>query len=186
MVASGLNNLGVMHRENGNYETAAVFVRESLEMRKRLHGDDHATVGMGLANLSRLNLFRQRFAEASELAVAGLDICTAQLPENHPCVLSAQMLAGAALVELGEFSRAVPYLEFALSRFRDTLPANNPTLAECSMWWALSQRVGPDKLSQAAVETLVEAAHTLSTTLGEDANMTQRARRALKEFRADA
>jgi serine/threonine-protein kinase len=46
IMAAGLNNLGVMYRELGNFRDADIYIRRALEMRRRLHGPDHATVGM--------------------------------------------------------------------------------------------------------------------------------------------
>lgn len=182
IVAAGLNNLAVMYREGGDYETASRYLQDALQMRVRLHGEDHATVGMGLANLSRLRLFQGRFDEALEHGQAGLDICILRLPGNHPAVLASRMLVGAALVEIGEYDRAQSHLKPVLDTYHATLPEDNPTYAETSMWWALSQRNGPDQLSPEAYATLEQASATLTATLGEQARMAQRARRALEEL----
>ncbi len=180
LVAAGLNNLGVMHRELGAYDKAGGFFEEALEMRRRLHGDGHATVGMSLANLGRLRMLEGRLAEAETHSMEGLSICERQLPAGHPALLAAQMAAGAVLVERGGLARALPLLTTAAEAYETMLPEGDARLGETHLWLGVAKsRLGD---SEAGVH-LTRAAKTLEKALGSEAALVRRARRELQAVR---
>ncbi len=179
IVAAGLNNLGVMHRELGDFAQADRYIQQALDMRIRLHGPEHATVGMSLANLGRLRLFENRVGEAVEHTLAGLKICETQLPANHPAVLAAQMAAGGALAHLGESARALPLLDAAAAAYERILPEQDVRLAETYMWRGIAN-VGVNP--ETARADLARALGTFQSVLGADAPLALRAQAALTQL----
>lgn len=179
IVAAGLNNLGVMQRELGNYSEAGRRLNEALEMRRRLHGDGHATVGMSLANLARLRMLEGRLAESEALALDGLAICERQLPSGHPALLAAQMAAGAVLAERERPADAVELLGAVADAYEKMLPPGDARLGETHLWLgvAKSRLAQPD-----AAEHLGRAAENLEAVLGGDAALTRRARQELAQL----
>lgn len=176
LVAAGLNNLGVMHRELGNYVEADRYFNEALAMRRRLHGDGHATVGMSLANLGRLRMLEGRLEAAEPYALEALEICTEQLPEGHPALLAAQMAAGAVLSERGRPEEALPLLGPVAKAYGEILPPTDARLAETHLWLGVTMK----RLGQSEAENyLTQANQVLTEVLGADAALTRRAREEL-------
>lgn len=176
LVAAGLNNLGVMHRELGNYTEAGRYFSDALAMRRRLHGDSHATVGMSLANLGRLRMLEGRLEDAEPFALEALAICTEQLPAGHPALLAAQMAAGAVLSERGRPREALPLLGPVAEAYGEMLPPTDARLAETHLWLGVTMK----RLGQTgAQDYLVKANDVLTQVLGADAALTQRAQREL-------
>jgi tetratricopeptide (TPR) repeat protein len=165
-----------MYRELGNFRDADIYIRRALEMRRRLHGPDHATVGMSLANLGRLRLFQNNIPEAVKYSLDGLKICEAQLPPTHPAVLAAQMAAGGALAAQGKYADASPMLDTVAGAYERMLPAHDARLAETYMWRGIA-RSASDKNS--AREDLQRALATFETVLGHQAPLTVRTQAAL-------
>ncbi len=172
MVAAGLNNLGVMYRELGVYGEANIYISDALSMRRRLHGDSHATVGMSLANLGRLRLLEGRLEQAEQYSLEGLAICEKQLPEGHPALLASQMAAGAALTERDKPGDAISLLQVVADGYAGMLPPTDARLSETHLWMGIAKaKLGhPD-----AREHLTRAKENLEAVLGEDAALTQRA-----------
>lgn len=176
LVAAGLNNLGVMHRELGNYADADRYFNEALAMRRRLHGDGHATVGMSLANLGRLRMLEGRLEAAEPYALEALEICTEQLPAGHPALLAAQMAAGAVLSERGRPEDALPLLGPVAEAYADLLPPTDARLAETHLWLGVTMK----RLGQSEARNyLTKANQVLTDVLGADAALTRRAREEL-------
>ncbi len=180
MVAAGLNNLGVMQRELGNYEAAGRRLSEAMEMRRRLHGGGHATVGMSLANLGRLRMLEGRLRESEAFALEGLAICERQLPAGHPALLAAQMAAGGVLAQSGEAPRAVELLATVADAYEQMLPPGDARLGETHLWLGVAKR----RLGDGSAKTHLErASRNLEEVLGADAALARRARAELTTLR---
>jgi len=179
MVAAGLNNLGVMHRELGAYDEADRYINEALAMRRRLHGDGHATVGMSLANLGRLRMLEGRLDDAERYSVEGLAICENQLPQGHPALLGAQMTAGAVLVERGKAAEGLPLLSTVANAYETMLPPTDARLAETHLWIGVAKARLDDT---GARKHLKRAQESLTAVLGADSALAQRATIELEQL----
>ncbi len=66
-VASSLNNLAVLYKDQGRNDEAELFCREALEMSKKLLGDEHPFVAECLNNLAELYGSQGRYDEVESL-----------------------------------------------------------------------------------------------------------------------
>ncbi|MBD2288192.1 tetratricopeptide repeat protein [Microcystis wesenbergii FACHB-1317] len=58
--------------------------RVTLDLRKRLLGDNHPSVATSLNNLAHLYYSQVRYSEAEPLYLEAINIATQALGENHP------------------------------------------------------------------------------------------------------
>ncbi len=128
LLARALNGLGGVLQQARCNDEATGPLRESLAIRRRLYGPDHArttkavvTLGAALAQAGRLGeaepLFRE--ALAADIRVFG--------PE-HPYVASDLSNLGQLLNDRGHLRRARPVLDSAVVLRRRLLPPDHPDL----------------------------------------------------------
>ncbi|NEQ80480.1 MAG: tetratricopeptide repeat protein [Moorea sp. SIO2I5] len=61
-----------------------LLLRDSLDLRKQLLGQNHPDVATSLNNLAALYYYQGRYSEAEPLCCQALEIAVQQLGENHP------------------------------------------------------------------------------------------------------
>ena len=83
-LATGLNNLAVMHLAQGKLADAEPLYREALTMLKRLHKGDHPGVASTLINLASLYEAQGKPADAEPLAREALAMLNRLHKGNHP------------------------------------------------------------------------------------------------------
>ena len=85
-----MNNLAVVRREQGRYEEAAVLYGQTLDLRRRLLGDDHPHVALTVHNFSALQVFRGELQQAAALSEEALERFRRLYGEDHQLTLSAR------------------------------------------------------------------------------------------------
>ncbi len=89
-------NLGDILSELGELDEAEAVHRRALEQRREFYGADHPGFGYGAESLGTVLLRKGRFAEASELARAGVEAFRSGEPHKLNATLSLWMLAEKA------------------------------------------------------------------------------------------
>jgi tetratricopeptide (TPR) repeat protein len=105
-IARVLNAIGfwlTMAGENGDADR---YIREGLEMRRRLFGEKDPNVASSLMMLALLRDAEGKYPEALELAQRAKDIYVAALSADHWRTAIAETAEGAALTGLGRYAQA--------------------------------------------------------------------------------
>ena len=106
-LARELNRLGLLYREQGRERQAQACFEESMQLRQRLLGQDHADTRATRANLAGLLRTQGKLAEARFLFELELDDCLRLLGSDHPDTLDARAGLALTLAALGEIDAAM-------------------------------------------------------------------------------
>ena len=82
-LADSLNNLAELYRIQGNYTDAQPLLLESIEMRKRLLGENHPDVAQSLNNLAVFYVIQGNYSEAENYFFQALHLWKIHLGEEH-------------------------------------------------------------------------------------------------------
>ncbi|MCH8557408.1 MAG: serine/threonine-protein kinase [Balneolia bacterium] len=125
-----LNDLGLVSFGRGNYEEAAAFHREALDIRREVKGETHHRVGTSLNNIA-LALERQfLMQEATEMFEEALAIKRAYLGSNNTAVTNTMRQLGRVYAETNRQEEAAVILLEALEINRGLLGSEHPRIAE--------------------------------------------------------
>jgi CHAT domain-containing protein/Tfp pilus assembly protein PilF len=124
-LAQSLNNLGVLHRVQGQYAQALRYLEQALAMRQKLYPatqfpEGHPDLAQSLVNLGTLLQDQGRSAQALpylEQAVA-MDrklYPVVKYPDGHPDLATSLSSLCYQLNAQGQHAQALPYLEQALA-----------------------------------------------------------------------
>ncbi|WP_404932135.1 tetratricopeptide repeat protein [Massilia atriviolacea] len=182
-LARDLHQLGLLYRCAGRAADAIACLEESIHLRQRLLGDDHADTRAGRAQLATLLGQDGRLAEAEFLQELLLDDCARLLGPEHPDTLAARAALAATLARRGDFGRALALHEQTIDASErlygaahmhtlDRLAEQARTLArhgELSRARMVYERVldGRERLLGAEHEQSLRCAQDLSTLLRE-------------------
>ncbi|NEO21534.1 CHAT domain-containing protein, partial [Moorena sp. SIO4A5] len=113
----------------GRYQEAEPLLQQTLELTKRLLGEEHPQVALSLNNLALLYLNQGRDQEAEPLFQQALELNKRLLGEEHPQV--ALSLNNLALVYLnqGRYQEAEPLLQQTLELTKRLLGEEHPQVA---------------------------------------------------------
>jgi tetratricopeptide (TPR) repeat protein len=118
LIASLLNNLGVLRKAQGRYAEALAYYRRALPLIARR---DRAGLATLEHNLGGIEHARGQYARAEPHARRSIELRTAALGAGHPAV-AADVAALAAIVEArGRFDEAAVLYSRALAIFRRKL-----------------------------------------------------------------
>lgn len=101
------NKLGMIEAARGNDSIARDHYREALELRRRLLGPEHPSVGGVLGNLGILALDNGRLDDARTHMMECLAVLQVALGPEHPKVGEAHAAIGRLYEALGDVPRAV-------------------------------------------------------------------------------
>jgi serine/threonine-protein kinase len=122
-----LATLGAVYRSLGHYEEAELMLREALEMRRRLLGEEHADIAASLHSLAILSFIKGDYEEAEALCREALEMNRRLLGGEHPCVGNNINTLADILNARGQAAEAEVLIYEALSIFREVLPPDH--------WW---------------------------------------------------
>jgi tetratricopeptide (TPR) repeat protein len=106
-LARDLNRLGELYRDEGREQPAQECFEESMTLRQRLLGDEHADTRASRSNLAGLLRATGKLPEAKFLYELLLDDCERLCGEDAPETLAARSGLAATLALLGDFERAL-------------------------------------------------------------------------------
>jgi hypothetical protein len=122
--------------EAGDYASAEPLLREALQMRRKLLGNEHAEVAGSLILLASLLVETGRFEEARVAAAEARAICLQALGAAHWRTAAATSVEGAALLGLGQTALGGKLLLEALAALRADDGALTFYVDNASRWLA--------------------------------------------------
>ncbi len=159
LVASSLNNLAILYRDEGQYGRAAPLYERALAIREGAHGKDHPLVAQSLNNLANLYSDQGQYGRAESLLERALAIREGAQGKDHPEVAALLNNLASLYSDEGQYGRAEPLLERALAIREGALGGDHPDVAQSLSNLALL-RVARHHLAEAM--PLLERAFTLS------------------------
>ncbi|OQR70203.1 kinesin light chain isoform 1 [Tropilaelaps mercedesae] len=129
-VATMLNILALVYRDQNKYKDAAKLLDDALEIRERTLGENHPAVAATLNNLAVLYGKRGKYRDAEPLCVRALEIRERVLGREHPDV--AKQLNNLALLcqNQSKYDEVERYYQRALQIYEKALGADDPTVAK--------------------------------------------------------
>jgi len=132
-IAVGLNNLGTLLSDRGDFAGAERHYREALELNRAAYGPRHPRVALNLSNLG-LALRRQgKHAQALEPLEEALAIQREAYGAAHPLAARQLMALAFAHLDLGQLERARSAFEAAGLALEPQLPASANLLASAHL-----------------------------------------------------
>ncbi|MFP3295900.1 MAG: tetratricopeptide repeat protein, partial [Caldisphaera sp.] len=124
-----LMDIGNLYDFNGCYKEAEPLFKQALEIKRKIHGENHPDVALTLDNLAELYVEEGKYDEAEPLFKQALEIKRKIHGENHPDV--ALTLDNLAILYDGEgkYAEAEPLYKQALEIFRKIYGENHPNVA---------------------------------------------------------
>jgi eukaryotic-like serine/threonine-protein kinase len=105
-VASKLNKLSTVFREEGKYEEAESASRDAIQMSMAVLGEEHPLVALFTLNLGRVQLLRKEAADAEPLLRKAVTIRERAYPAGNWRIGEAKGLLGECLTALGRYEEA--------------------------------------------------------------------------------
>lgn len=107
-------NLGLLYQRISQYELAETILKETLEVRLKVLGENHPDVALSLNNLAALYVETGNYAAAEPLYRQALELRRRVLPENHSDIAQSLNNLGVLYLSMGNYSEAAPFLRQAL------------------------------------------------------------------------
>jgi len=128
-VATALNALAHLHKDEGDLVEAQRLYEQSLALRRVAHGDKHTRVATAANNLAIVLVQRREYVKAESLLMESLAIRREKLGDQHEKV--ANTLASLAQIAQhnGEFARAHSLFDDAIDTMSSAVGADSPQVA---------------------------------------------------------
>jgi len=128
-VATSLNNLADLYRDQGRYADAEPLYQRSLDISEKTLGAEHPAVATSMNNLAGLYQDQGRYAEAEPLYQRSLAILERTFGPGHPSVAtSLNNLAGLYQTQ-GRYPEAEPLYQRSLAILERTFGPEHPDVA---------------------------------------------------------
>ncbi|KAK3746123.1 hypothetical protein QZH41_008827, partial [Actinostola sp. cb2023] len=129
-VATMLNILALVYRDQNKYKEAANLLHDALTIREKTLGEDHPAVAATLNNLAVLYGKRGKYKDAEPLCKRALEIREKVLGKDHPDV--AKQLNNLALLcqNQGKYDEVEQYYQRALEIYTTKLGPDDPNVAK--------------------------------------------------------
>ena len=127
--ADALNDLGLLFRDQGDYDQSERLLRESLAMQRRLHAERHPELALSLNNLALVLQRKGDLAGAEATYREALDMRRELLGPTHPDVANSLSNLAFVLEERGELAAALQAERESLDIYRQLFPGDNPDVA---------------------------------------------------------
>lgn len=124
-----LNQIGDIYRKLGRHDRAEPLLREALEIRRRIHGNEHIDVTASLNSLGSLLQYQGKYTEAEPLLREALSTNRKLLGNQHYDVAISASNLGLALIEEGKLDEAEPFFHEAVTILRWLFPDGHEDLA---------------------------------------------------------
>lgn len=105
-MARTLNEVGVVHYLQSNFEDAEAMLLRSLEIRESLLKDNHPDIAQSLNNLAALYNDRKLYDKAAPLYERALEMRQKVFPTDHPGVTSIIKNLGILYKKIGHLDKA--------------------------------------------------------------------------------
>lgn len=127
--AAALNDLGLMLRDQGDYDQSEKLLEESLAMERRLLGDKHSDLALALNNLALVQQRKGELATAESTYRQALAMQRQLLGDVHPDVAITLGNLAIVLNDRGDVGGALQADGECLAIYRKLFPGDNPDVA---------------------------------------------------------
>ena len=127
--AAAVNDLGLLLRDQGEYDESEQLLRESLAMERRLVGDKHPGMALALNNLALVLWRKGDLKEAESTYRQALAMQRELLGDVHPDVANTLNNLAFVLYDGGDARGALQTEGESLAIYRKLFPADNPDVA---------------------------------------------------------
>ncbi len=128
-VASTLNNLASIYRNQGEFDKALELQQRALSIVEKTMGTEHPNVASALNGLATIYSDKGNYDMAETLYRQSLDIFEKTLGAEHPNVASLLHNLAGIYLDRGDFEKAEPLYQRTLSIKEKTLGAEHPNIA---------------------------------------------------------
>lgn len=126
---SALISLGTALNRTGKTKDAEPILLQSLEIRKKVLGENHPDVANSLNSLGALYKNMGNYIKAEPYYLQALEIREKMQGDNHPYVAASLNNIGAFYQHLGFYSKAEPYFIKSLELLKKTKGENHQSVA---------------------------------------------------------
>lgn len=127
--AACLNNLANLYTEMGRYSDAESTMLQSLDLTKRLFGENDSTYTSALNNLAGLYQSMGQYPKAEPLYIKAKDIRKKILGENHAYYANSLNNLGSLYLEMGIINKAEPLFVQSMEIRKKVLGESHPDFA---------------------------------------------------------
>ncbi len=127
--AEEANGQGLVHYSKGKYAEAQPLFEKSLDLYRKVLGDEHHFTAAGCTCLADNLRAQGKYAAAMPLYEKSLAICRKTLGEDHPYTAAGCKNLGYNLQAQGKYAEAQPLYEKALTIDRKVLGEEHPDTA---------------------------------------------------------
>jgi serine/threonine-protein kinase len=180
-----LANLGAQLIAEGRYDKAEPFVREALELRRKVWGDAHPDTAGGWHRLSDLLYSKGDYQGAEKASREAIAVFrrAQQRPEDNIKLATPLTELGMILNRMGRASEAEVAARQAVEIRVRVLPLGHRLIASSKA--ALGESLRLQKRYADAEPILLESYKILKSTFGDQAARTKEARQSLKSLYLD-
>ncbi len=129
LIASCLNNLGLLLHTTGRSVEGEVLLRRALAVDERAFDPDHPNIAVRLNNLSNILLAAKRFGEAEILLRRALAIAERRFGTDHPSVAGYLNNLAQILLKTNRLAEAEPLMRRALLTIERSVGTDDPRVA---------------------------------------------------------
>jgi len=170
-VARGLNNLGILLSDLGEYQEAEEYLERALRIREKGLGDEHPDVAQSLHSLASLLTLTGQYDRAKPLFERALDIREKRFGAESPTVAHTLGNLANLLVNLGDFSNAKTLQERTLTIYESEWGPEHPNVAAAlhnlaTIYYHMGDYAGATQLFERALvmrETVLGSEHPVVT-----------------------
>jgi serine/threonine-protein kinase len=128
-LAEAINDLAVLQIDNDQPEEAEKLMVESLAMYRRLYGEKHANIAMGLTTLALIYWRKGDFGRAEAIYRQAYTMQRELLGEYHPDVAFSLSKIAFAQYEQGHTREGLATLQESLRMYQRLFPGDHPDVA---------------------------------------------------------
>ena len=132
LVASVLNNLGMLYHAQGLLSKAEPLYREALAIDTKVLPKSHPDIATDYNSLGVLHFAQEKRAKAEEMHLRALAIRKQSLPPAHPDIAISLYNLGRVYEAEGRLAKAEPLFRQAVTIFEQSLPPDNAVLGRAT------------------------------------------------------
>ncbi len=149
--------IGSVYLDLDQYAEAEAMYQRSLDLRRKLHGNDSVEVALSLTYLANVRWRQGRYPEAESLLRQALAIRRKALGEENAAVANSLNDLGLLLKEQGRLAEAETALRQSLAMEEKCLPKDDPNTAStlnnlASVYWKLGRFAEAEARQRQALE----------------------------------
>ena len=133
-VSQLMNNLGVVHRNSGQYEKARDWLEAALDSDLKNFDPLHPNVAVRQSNLANVYRNLGQYEKARDLLEAALESAVKNFGPLHPNVAVRQINLGAVYAATGEQQKAREMFQQAYTLFKNQLGGQHPNTLTAKQW----------------------------------------------------